>query len=75
MYAWIWRHLPFGLAGKIVGSLLLAAAFGALLWFQIFPMVEEYLPVNDGQITQSDDPSGDLVSPSAPASRSGSPHG
>jgi hypothetical protein len=73
MYAWIWRHLPFGLPGKIIGSVLLATALGALLWFQVFPMVEQYLPVNDGQITQSDNgpsddesPAGDDVSPPPP---------
>lgn len=72
MYAWIWRHLPFGLPGKIIGSVLLATALGALLWFQVFPIIEQYLPVNDGQITQSDNgpsdesPAGDDVSPPPP---------
>jgi hypothetical protein len=53
VYAWIWRHLPFGLAGKIVGSVLLVAAVGALLWFQVFPAVEPLLPFVDGQVTDT----------------------
>lgn len=47
MYTWIWRHLPFGLAGKIVGSLLLIAGVAALLFFVVFPRVESRLPFND----------------------------
>ncbi len=47
MYAWIWRHLPFGLPGKIGGSLALLAATGALLWFVVFPWAEPLLPFED----------------------------
>ncbi len=47
MYAWIWRKLPFGLPGKITGSIVLAVAFGALLWYVIFPWAEPLLPFND----------------------------
>lgn len=56
MYGWIWRHLPFGLPGKIVGSLLLVGAIAALLWYQVFPAVEPLLPFNDGQVTQDSTP-------------------
>ena len=52
MYAWIWRKLPFGLAGKLVGSVLLAAATVALLWFVVFPWAEPLLPFDDVQVTQ-----------------------
>ena len=31
MYGWIWRRLPFGMPGKIVGSALLIAAAAAVL--------------------------------------------
>jgi hypothetical protein len=51
MYAWIWRHLPFGLPGRIVGSLLIVGGVGALLWYQVFPNIEQYMPFTDGQIT------------------------
>ncbi|HEY8533800.1 MAG TPA: hypothetical protein VIL44_08015 [Micromonospora sp.] len=53
MYAWIWRRLPFGLPGKIVGSLVLAAAFVALLWYVVFPWAEPLLPFDDAQVDAS----------------------
>jgi hypothetical protein len=70
MYSWIWRHLPFGLAGRIIGSLLILGAVGALLWYQVFPNVEQYMPFTDGQVTSD---GGDSVqqpqpNPSADAS-------
>ncbi len=52
MYGWIWRRLPFGLPGKLVGSLLLTAAAVALLWYVVFPAIDPHLPFNnDGQVT------------------------
>jgi hypothetical protein len=67
VYAWIWRRLPFGLPGKLVGSVLLAAAMGALLWFVVFPWAEPLLPFDDVQVTQDgsvpDDPGIGPVSP------------
>ncbi len=50
MYAWIWRRLPFGLPGRIIGSLLLVAAVAALLWFVVFPRIDPLLPFNDVQV-------------------------
>jgi hypothetical protein len=47
VYSWIWRHLPGGVAGRLLGSLVLVAATAALLWFVIFPAVEPLLPNND----------------------------
>ncbi|GIG57893.1 hypothetical protein Lfu02_22650 [Longispora fulva] len=52
MYAWIWRKLPFGLAGKLIGSALLIAGIAALLWYVIYPAIDPLLPFNDGQITE-----------------------
>ena len=46
MYGWIWRRLPFGTPGKIIGSVLLAAAVAALLWFLVFPAIDPLLPFN-----------------------------
>ncbi|NJC68770.1 hypothetical protein HC031_03370 [Planosporangium thailandense] len=54
MYSWIWRHLPFGLPGRIIGSLVLIAAAGALLWYAVFPNIEQYMPFTDGQVTGTD---------------------
>jgi cytoskeletal protein RodZ len=50
MYAWIWRKLPFGLWGKLTGSLALAVATGALLWYVIFPWATPLLPFDDVQV-------------------------
>ncbi len=59
MYAWIWRKLPFGVPGKLIGSLALAAATAALLWFVVFPWAQPLLPFDDVQVTQNtDDPGG-----------------
>ncbi len=44
MYAWIWKKLPFGLPGKIIGSLALTAGAFALLWFVLFPAVRPHMP-------------------------------
>ncbi|MCO1596418.1 hypothetical protein M8C17_14760 [Micromonospora sp. RHAY321] len=72
MYAFIWRKLPFGLAGKLTGSLLLAAATVALLWYVAFPWAEPLLPFDDVQVTQDSDVpgapgGGDTVPGDAPA--------
>lgn len=50
MYAWIWRKLPFGLPGKLIGSALLIGAALALLWYVIFPWAEPLLPFDDVQV-------------------------
>lgn len=54
MYSWIWRTLPGGLPGKLVGSLLLLAATVALLFFVVFPAVEPLLPF--GNVTVETEP-------------------
>jgi cytoskeletal protein RodZ len=51
MYAWIWRHLPFGRWGKIGGSVALSLAAMALLWWVAFPAIDPHLPFNEGQVT------------------------
>ncbi|MEU7609188.1 hypothetical protein [Micromonospora sp. NPDC049204] len=50
MYSFIWRKLPFGLAGKLIGSVLLVAATVALLWYVAFPWAEPLLPFDDVQV-------------------------
>jgi cytoskeletal protein RodZ len=50
MYAWIWRKLPFGLWGKMIGSLGLVVATGALLWYVVFPWATPLLPFDDVQV-------------------------
>ena len=59
MYGWIWRKLPFGTPGKIVGSLLLVTILVAALWFKGFPAAEPLLPFDDVNVTdQGGDPGG-----------------
>ena len=50
MYAWIWRKLPFGLPGKLAGSVLLVATVGLLLWYVVFPWATPLLPFDDVQV-------------------------
>jgi len=50
MYAWIWRKLPFGLPGKLTGSIVLVAAVGVLLWYVVFPWATPLLPFDDVQV-------------------------
>jgi len=60
MYVWIWRRLPGGLPGRLLGSLLLLCGVVALLFFVVFPRVEHKLPFNDVTIdrtSQSPSPS------------------
>ncbi|SCL23130.1 hypothetical protein GA0070616_2671 [Micromonospora nigra] len=70
MYGWIWRKLPFGLPGKLTGSLLLATATVALLWYVVFPWAEPLLPFDDVQVTQDSgvpgEPAGDVPSDAPP---------
>lgn len=47
MYGWIWHHLPGGLAGKLLGSVVLLAAGLALLFLVVFPYAEPRLPFNN----------------------------
>jgi hypothetical protein len=46
MYAWLWRHLPGGLALKLLQALLLVAVVSALLLFVVFPWLEPHLPID-----------------------------
>jgi hypothetical protein len=78
MYAWIWRHLPFGTGGRIGCSLLIVVTVTAGLWFGLFPVIEPIMPFNDGGLdnTSTSTPSTGQVTPSgrptvAPASPSG----
>jgi hypothetical protein len=73
VYVWIWRHLPFGLPGKLAGSLLLAGGVVAVLWLVAFPWLDPFveqnlLPWNDGQLEGDFAPTGgEPADPSQPA--------
>lgn len=47
MYGALWRVLPGGRLAKALICLLLAAAFVAVCFFWLFPLVTPYLPIND----------------------------
>ncbi len=73
MYAWIWRRLPFGLWGKLTGSLMMFGVIVALLWFYVFPWAEPILPFDDVQVG---DPAGDysdIYEPTTGPSPTGDP--
>jgi hypothetical protein len=53
MYAWIWNKLPFGLWGKLTGSIVLVATVGILLWYVVFPWATPLLPFDDVQVGTS----------------------
>jgi hypothetical protein len=56
MYGWIWRKLPFGRPGKLIGSTVLVIAAVAVLWFWVFPFAEPLLPFDDVQVTDGQNP-------------------
>lgn len=62
MYVWIWRRLPGGLAGKLLGSVVLLAAAVLALFLWVFPAVEPLLPYNDVTV----DPAGEPAPAPAP---------
>jgi hypothetical protein len=63
VYAWIWRHLPFGRPGRIIGSLLLTGVAVALLWYVVFPWAEPLLPFDDVQVTDTGEEPGEVGDP------------
>lgn len=54
MYGALWRRLPGPVGVKMVLSVLLIAGAAALLWFYVFPAVEERLPYNDVTVEQEE---------------------
>ena len=47
MYGWIWRTLPGGLVGKLLGSAVLLLLVVLLLFVVVFPAIEPLLPFAD----------------------------
>jgi cell division septation protein DedD len=56
MYGWIWRKLPGGLPGKIVGSLILVATAVVVLFLVVFPWIGPKLPFNHVTVDQPTPP-------------------
>jgi hypothetical protein len=66
MYVWIWRRLPGGIPGKLLGSMVLLAGVLALLFFLVFPWAETRLPLNDVTIDHPASTSSPTPGPSSP---------
>lgn len=47
MYVWIWRHLPGGRPGKLIGTVALLAVAVLALFAVVFPRVEPLMPFSD----------------------------
>jgi hypothetical protein len=73
MYAWIWRTLPGGWPGKVLGSLVLLVGALALLFFVIFPFAEPRLPFNHVTVTPGGGTSTTAPSPSLSPAATPSP--
>ena len=56
MYSWIWRTLPGGLPGKLLGSVVLVVAAVALLFFVVFPALEPLVPFSDVTVERGPSP-------------------
>ncbi|MDQ1709359.1 MAG: hypothetical protein QOG49_744 [Frankiaceae bacterium] len=52
MYGWIWARLPGRWPVKAVLAALLLVGVVALLWFAVFPAVEQRLPYNDVTVNE-----------------------
>ncbi len=65
MYVWLWRRLPGGLPGKVLGCGALLAAAVLLLFFVVFPWVEPRLPYSDVTVT----PPGSSAPTAVPSAR------
>jgi len=73
VYGWIWRHIPFKQWQlKSLVSVVLAGAVAALLWYEVFPVVEPVLPFDDVQVETTDPAGGQLEPASTAPSTAGS---
>ena len=73
MYAWIWRRLPFGLRGKVTGSVLITTAVAALLWYVVFPWADPKLPFTGGDVQVTQEDGGNPGGPGGPDTVDGDP--
>jgi hypothetical protein len=66
MYVWIWRRIPGGLSGKLLGSLVLVVGAVALLWFLVFPRADRWLPFQDITVDQQPTPQPTVTASASP---------
>jgi hypothetical protein len=50
MYAWIWRHLPGGIAVRTAQVLVLLVFVGLLLWLVVYPWVAVHVPIDQAGV-------------------------
>lgn len=66
MYGWIWRHLPGGIPGKLLGVTVLLAATVALLFLVVFPWASPKLPINHVTVDTTPSPQSTSTAPAVP---------
>jgi hypothetical protein len=64
VYAWIWRKIPGGIPGKLLGCAVLLFATVALLFLVIFPWASPKLPFNHVTIDTTPTPHSSSTAPS-----------
>jgi hypothetical protein len=66
MYGWIWRKLPGGIAGKLLGYAVLIAAVVVVLFLVVFPWASPRLPFNHVTVDTSTTPQPASTAPAVP---------
>lgn len=66
MYTWIWRKIPGGVPGKLLGCAVLLFATLALLFLVIFPWASPKLPFNHVTIDTTPSPQPSVTAPAVP---------
>jgi hypothetical protein len=66
MYSWIWRKLPGGVAGKLLGVTVLIAGVVVLLFLVVFPWASPKLPFNHVTVDTPSSPQPTSTAPAVP---------
>jgi hypothetical protein len=66
MYTWIWRKLPGGVAGKLLGVTALIAGVVVVLFLVVFPWVSPKLPFNHVTVDGTTSPQPASTAPAVP---------
>jgi hypothetical protein len=66
MYTWIWRTIPGGIPGKLLGCLVLLFAVLVLLFMVIFPWAGPKLPFNHVTVDGPTTPAPTSTAPAVP---------
>jgi hypothetical protein len=66
MYTWIWRSLPGGIPGKLLGCAALLFAVLVLLFLVVFPWAGPKLPFNHVTVGGSTTPAPTSSAPAVP---------